>query len=670
MYRLLWVGLLLFSKGIYAQVDTLFTLPDATVTAFREEVAGYRVGASVSSLAERDLQLIPTADLLPAMNRLPGVRFEQRAPGSYRISVRGSTLRSPFGVRNIKIYWNGIPFTEPGGDTPLNFLDVSNIDRVELIRGPAGSLYGAGTAGTLLLNTDTLRSGLEADVAAGSYGFFRAGAQGEWSSGPTGDGSSASRYQFRVAHQQTDGYRVQSALRRQTAQLSTEWNTGEHRSLQLHALYTKLFYELPGGLNAEQLAADRRQARPGSEATNASINYDNLLLGITHDWQRGRWRNVTTVYGTGFYFDHPFNFDYKRETNLGTGGRTAFDYTLPLEGAILKLSAGVESQLQLRMANNFGNDGGRPSELNFSDEIVSTQHILFTQAAFDVGGWRLAAGVSFNDLRYRVDRTYDAAAAPGITDSSIEPVASPRISVLRDFGGRSLYATVSSGFSPPTLDEFRTNEGSINVALQPERGTNYELGSKGNWGALGYELAVFYLRLNNAISTYSDERGTQLFRNAGSTDQRGLEVALNYAPTGWLELYGSYAYHDFAYDRYERFGENYSGNRLPGTAPHTVNLEVNAQLPVGFYAVVTENYTDAIPLNDGNTVYGEAYHLLRARLGWRGTWSGTRLDVYLGGSNLLNEEMSFGNDLNPQFGGRYYQPAPGRNWFLGARVGL
>ncbi len=650
-------------------MDTLYTLPDATVTGFRDDVSDKRVAASISTLEGEELQLIPTGDLLPAMNRLPGVRFEQRAPGSYRISVRGSTLRSPFGVRNIKIYWNGIPFTEPGGDTQLNFLDVTNIDRVELIRGPAGSLYGAGTAGTLLLSTDTLPGRGVADLSTGSYGFFRGGAQVQFGPSNGNTNPASTSYQLRVAHQQTDGYRAQSAFRRQTAQFSTRWGSDPNRSLQLHALYTKLFYELPGGLNADQYAADRRQARPGSEATNASINYDNLLLGLTHDWTRGRWRNVTTAYGTGFYFDHPFNFDYKRETNLGTGGRTAFDYTLPLNTAVLKVSAGAETQLQLRMANNFGNDSGAPTDLNFSDEILSTQNILFTQASYDMGEWRFSLGLSFNDLRYRVDRTFDAAGEPAITDSSIEPVLSPRASVLRDFGSYSLYATLSSGFSPPTLDEFRTNEGSINVALQPERGTNYEIGTKGGWGGFQYELALFYLRLDNAISTYSDDRGTQLFRNAGSTDQRGVELALSYRPSSWLELYGSYTYHDFVYDRYQRFGEDFSGNRLPGTAPHLINLEVTASLPAGFYAVATENYTDAIPLNDGNSVYGEAYHLVRARIGWRGAWAGTTLDAYVGGSNLLDATMSFGNDLNPQFGGRYYQPAPGRNWFLGVRFG-
>jgi iron complex outermembrane receptor protein len=321
----------------------------------------------------------------------------------------------------------------------------------------------------------------------------------------------------------------------------------------------------------------------------------------------------------------------------------------------------VESQLQYRMANNFGNDTGVPTDLNFSDEIRSSQQIYFAQLQYDVGQWRFAAGLSLNALDYRVDRTFSAGGATGITESEVGGVASPRISALYDFGRYSLYATVSSGFSPPTLDEFRTNEGSLNTELRPERGVNYEVGGKGSLGPISYAASLFYLKLSEAISTFSDARGTTLFRNAGDTDQYGLELALEYRPARWLEVYGSYTYHRFTYGNYEHRGEVYSGNRLSGTAPHVVNLEATARFGGGFYATLSENYTDAIPLNDANDVYGEAYHLVRGRVGYRrGRW-----DFFAGGSNLLDQRMSLGNDLNPQFGGRYFQPAAGRTFFVG-----
>ena len=57
--------------------------------------------------------------ILETLNTIPGVRMESRGDGgSRRISIRGSSLRAPFGVRNVKMYWNGIPVTSPDGSSP------------------------------------------------------------------------------------------------------------------------------------------------------------------------------------------------------------------------------------------------------------------------------------------------------------------------------------------------------------------------------------------------------------------------------------------------------------------------------------------------------------------------------------------------------------------------
>ncbi|OAV44006.1 TonB-dependent receptor plug domain-containing protein [Lewinella sp. 4G2] len=234
-----------FSAISLSAQDTLATdLQEVTVQAYRSGSSAKRVAAAVATLDQQAIANFPGNDLLPAMNTIAGVRFEQRAPGSYRVSVRGSTLRSPFGVRNLKVYWNGIPFTEPGGDTQLNFLDAGNVDRTEVIKGPAGSLYGASTAGTLLLSTDTLSNRVSTEINGGSYGFFRALAQVQ-------GGKGNRTHQLRYAAQRTDGYRDHSGLFRQTVELAQHFMAGKNRKLRLSALYTDLSYDLPGGLNAE-----------------------------------------------------------------------------------------------------------------------------------------------------------------------------------------------------------------------------------------------------------------------------------------------------------------------------------------------------------------------------------------------------------------------------------
>ncbi|MCH5683602.1 TonB-dependent receptor plug domain-containing protein [Niabella sp. W65] len=73
--------------------------------------------------------------------------MEERSPGSYRINMRGSSLRSPFGVRNVKVYWNDIPLTDPGGNTYFNQLAFNNFNTITLEKSTSSTVYGSGTGG-------------------------------------------------------------------------------------------------------------------------------------------------------------------------------------------------------------------------------------------------------------------------------------------------------------------------------------------------------------------------------------------------------------------------------------------------------------------------------------------------------------------------------------------
>ncbi len=647
-----------------------YTAPAATVSAYGNG-ASTRSAAPVSLLREAELERYDESSLLSGLNRLPGVRFEERATASYRVAIRGASLRAPFGVRNTQVYWNGLPYGDPGGDVPLNFLDAVNMDRVEVIRGPSGGFYGPGTAGTLLLNTRSIAAEgmvapapryFRAGLTTGSFGFLRGELTAQQQQGPDGYN------QFRLGYQRTDGYRDHSAMERLTLQYSAvrKGNTPGAKTA-LHALYTKLDYELPGGLNPEQYAENPRQARPGSAAKNASIHYHNLLLGLTDERKLGRWKLESALYTTGFYFDHPFNFDYKREANLGGGGRFALRRLLADD---LALALGVESRLQYRTGQNFTNpDGTRPGDLNFSDEVFSTEGLLFGQLVYTPDNWDFHLGLSSSELGYAVDRTFASNGPTGKTEFTASRPLSLRLAAGRTFGASYLYLSRTDGFSPPTLDEFRTNEGSLNVDLDPEVGTNYELGYRYRFTDFSVEATFFHFALQEAITSFTDERGTQLFRNAGKTRQQGLEMAANWQPLSLpeaavgLQLYASYTYYNFTYRDFEQSGTDFSGNDIPGAAPHTVNLEVGTQLRNGLRLDLFHNYTAAIPLNDANDVFADDFHLLRARL----SYPFGKFTVFVTGSNLLDERMSFGNDLNPQFGNRYFQPAPGRNWQLGVK---
>ena len=124
---------------------------EVIVRAYEQNRRLLEVPVSIGVLQQNDLNRYNNVSILPALNTIAGVRMEERSPGSYRLNIRGSSLRSPFGVRNVKIYYNGIPITDPGGNTYLNQFGFYNFQSIEVVKGPGSSLYGAGTGGVMPL---------------------------------------------------------------------------------------------------------------------------------------------------------------------------------------------------------------------------------------------------------------------------------------------------------------------------------------------------------------------------------------------------------------------------------------------------------------------------------------------------------------------------------------
>jgi len=137
-----------------------------------------------------------------------------------------------------------------------------------------------------------------------------------------------------------------------------------------------------------------------------------------------------------------------------------------------------------------------------------------------------------------------------------------------------------------------------------------------------------------------------------------------------LALTHSYTGHFFKFKNYSQNENDFSGNKLTGVPPHTVVNQLDIKTKPGFYLNFTHQWVDEIPLNDANTVMQDTYHLVNTRLGWRNSlgvnWD---VEIYAGIDNLLDKAYSLGNDLNA-FGGRYFQPAPPRNYFGGMKVGF
>src|SRR6478672_5775329 len=136
---------------VQTNTDSIQPLREVIIKAYENNRKLIDVAGAISVVAKSDLNRFSNSSILPALNNNPGVRMEERSPGSYRLNIRGSSLRSPFGVRNVKVYYNDIPYTDPGGNTYLNQLGYYNFNNLEIIKGPGSSIYGAGTGGVILI---------------------------------------------------------------------------------------------------------------------------------------------------------------------------------------------------------------------------------------------------------------------------------------------------------------------------------------------------------------------------------------------------------------------------------------------------------------------------------------------------------------------------------------
>ncbi|MEJ7739443.1 MAG: TonB-dependent receptor [Chitinophagaceae bacterium] len=652
-------------------------LEEVVVKGYEQNRKLVEVAAPVSIISRQQLQRFGPGSILPAVNAAPGVRMEERSPGSYRLNIRGSSLRSPFGVRNVKIYWNNIPFTDPGGNTYLNQFSFYNISSIEILKGPGSSLYGAGTGGVMLLNSfsNPTSNRLSINYARGSYASNNLNVS-------LVAGNENFRNMIAYTHQNSDGYREQSAMRRDVVSWESKIRSSEKQSLSTHLLFGDLFYETPGGLTKAQFLANPKSARPpagvfpGAIQNKAAIYQKTFWAGVNHQYQfNTHWQNSTSVYGAFSQIRNPAIRNYERRLEPHFGGRTTFSYTTRIKESTLKVVAGAEVQQGYSSIKVYSNKRGSLDTLQNDDEVDIRQSGAFAQAEIGFpGGWIATGGFSVNNSRVQFDRFSDVPPFRFNTDFNNE--LAPRFSMLKKITEKiSVYGLVSKGFSPPTVAEILPSTSVINTGLQAEQGINYELGLRGIlFDRLSFDVNGFYFRLQNAITQRRDQSGADYFVNAGKTKQQGVETSLSYAGikiagqfVSQFTLWFNHTYHHFRYADFKQVNTEFSGNRIPSIAQHTIATGLDLITKPGLYAHVTYYYSDPIALNDVNTDYASSYNLLGCKAGFRRTFGHVQTDLFISGDNLFDQTYSLGNDINAA-ANRFYNAAPGVNYQVGVGV--
>lgn len=650
-------------------------LQEIEVTAYMQSQPQGLVPTSVGLIDSKQIELQSVTSIVPAMNTIPGVRMEERSPGSYRLSIRGSLVRSPYGVRNVKVYYNDFALTDAGGNTYLNILNVNDLSGIEVLKGPDGSLFGANSGGVVLLksninnNSETNVRGYSGSYGLGGNAFYLARKTGKhfWT--------------VRQSYQRSDGYRDNTKNYRLFFQLSDKWQYTRNNSLEGYLFYSDLDYRTPGGLTEEQYDEDPRQSRPatpsmpGSEEQKTRISTRMYFGGIRHKADfTPRISHVFSAWGNHVDFVYPFitNYEVRKENNWGFRTYFTFENSKNKRITDLKssLNAGFELQRLVTDAYNYDNHTGMKGDIQAYDNIVNLQYFGFLRGRIE---WKkrlvIEAAVSLNYNSYHFRDTTNI-------KNNFPAVWMPHIALNYKISDPLSFRFIfSKGYSNPTTAEIRPSDNKVHEDLYAEQGWNTEVGFRMNImnGRLKLDASGFHYILKDGIVSQVDSTGNTFFINSGRIKQLGIEASASWLIVPYnannsffkqIRFNSNYTYSHFKYDNYNLKGKDHSGNRVAGIPRNVWVNSLYFDFPYAIYLFFQNNYNSRIPLNDSNSAYASCYNLFSAKFGFKPDRKYLPTEIYFFADNILNEKYSLGNDLNA-VGGRYYNAAPTFNFQIG-----
>ncbi|HEY9385124.1 MAG TPA: TonB-dependent receptor [Gemmatimonadales bacterium] len=665
-------------------------LPDLEVRVTRAEETRSRIPMAVGVVAGtlvRRAQL--TSGLDESLSRLPGVVVLNRYNFSLdqRVSLRGAGSRANFGLRGIKVLIDGVPQTLPDGQTQLSNLELGLVDRVEVLTGSAGALYGNASGGVFAFATETPSAPWEARVRAsgGSFGTRK------WQS-VAGAARGRTRALVSLSRFSTDGFRQHSA--------ATAWQFAGKADLALDqrsslgvrfAASDAPRAENPGALTAAEYAEARDSAAGSNILRGADKQVSQQQLALRYHWVDGGGRELdATAFGLLRDLKNPLATPPPTpptSASIGTYNRidrrvggVRVSGTLPLlgRGPALRLTAGLDAQTMRDDRQNERSDAGVPTGQLLADQRETVSEVgPFAQLHWEAGARvALLAAVRYDRLAFRVR---DRLLTDGVDNSGARIMRNASGSLgasVRAASAATLYGNLATSFESPTTTELvNTSNGTagFNSDLGPQRTVSLELGVRGQLGtALEYSLAAFTSRISDAIIQVREADGRAFFQNAGKVRNRGIEAGAGVSPWRWLRFQGAYTFASYTFSEYRiRNGattDTLDGHRLAGVPKHFLRATLTLQRgPV--VAELDQLTAGAVFADDRNTVEvaGWGRGVTSLRLSASANWGGLRFEPFGAVNNLFDKKYVGSVNLNGAFG-RILEPAPGRNGYLGMEV--
>jgi len=674
--------------------DAPTQLDSVVVTATRAADDALDVPAAIDRIDAADIRRAqPRINLSESLQRVPGVlaRDRQNYAQDLQISIRGFGARASFGVRGVRLYTDGIPATMPDGQGQVSHFALEAAERIEVLRGPFSALYGNSSGGVIQLFSapPPVRPELAVGVVAGSDALLRGTLswRGRW--GEVGG------YRVDAAGLTTDGYREHSRARRESVQATLNGGLGSDGSFKLIANTLELRADDPQGLSREELDADRRAASAGALRFDTRKRVRQQQLGGRLDHGLGAGRLTLTAHGgtrkTVQFLSVPVAAQANPRSSGGVidldRGYDGVDARWRWNGALLgrpfAVAAGLESQHSgehRRGYENFvGTQLGVRGALRRDERNDVRSFDQYLQADWDISArWRVDLGLRRSRVAFASRDRYTTADNPDDSGRIDYAQTTPVAGVLfRATPWLSLYANAGRGFETPTFNElaYRSDGRSgLNSALRPARSDNLEAGLRARRNDARFGFALFRSRTRDELVVAANQGGRSTFANAALSRRQGAELS-------WSGTWSPQWHYAVAYTlldaRYQRAFVICgaapcaqpdtlvaAGNRIPGLPRHNAWAELRWAPSAAFDLALEARALDRVFADDGNAAAAPGYASfdLSAQKRWRR--SAVEFTGFARVNNLFDRDI-VGSVIVNESNGRYYEPAPGRQWVLG-----
>jgi iron complex outermembrane receptor protein len=340
---------------------------------------------------------------------------------------------------------------------------------------------------------------------------------------------------------------------------------------------------------------------------------------------------------------------------------------------------GVDVEAQWDDRREFVNQNGEPFGNATRDQEDHVAGIgPFAQLRGEAGAFAVTLGARYDAVHFRTtDRR------PNTNQSGERTVTalSPSAGVTWASGATTVFGNIGTAFQSPTTTELINTPptpgepccpAGFNPDLDPQRATSVELGVRGSpHPRARYEAVVYHMRLRDALVPFQVEgvQGREFFRNAGRTRHQGVELSASLLPHERVLANVAYTHTDVRFREDGTVLNALRGNRMPGVPPHRI-FGALTWTAAAFRITGEVDHNAAYPVNDANDAPDNpAATVVSMRASTRLALRGIDIAPFAAINNIFDERY-FSSVVINAAGGRYYEPAPTRNVYLGASIAL